>query len=167
MLRRREITNTVAQGVLLGILVAQIVRPDRTIKTFWRTAIEQHVLEDPSLEVLLPQAATLSDVGYTLLGHGALPGLWPTKETTVKDIHDYFSGEHTVTVPREGYDDMFPIPRCDSSHVNEAVADAVEQGLLWMTNGPASILGEPVPLEIWPETPILPKSSFSQYRLST
>ena len=146
MLRRREILNTAAQGVLLGILVAQVVRPDRTTKTFWRTAIEQHVLEDPSLEVLLPPAATLSDVSLILLGYGALPGLWPTKETTVKDIHDYFSGEHTVTVPREGYDDIFPIPRCDSSHVNEAIADAVEQGLLWMTNGPASILGEPVPL---------------------
>ena len=148
MLRRREILNTAAQGVLLGILVAQVVRPDRTTKTFWRTAIDQHVLEDPSLEVILPQAATLSDVSHILLGYGALPGLWPTKETAVKDIHDYFSGEHTVTVPREGYDDTFPIPRCDSSHVDEAIAEAVEQGLLWMTNGPASILGEPIPLGV-------------------
>ena len=148
MLRRREILNTAAQGVLLGILVAQVVRPDRTTKTFWRTAIEQHVLDDPSLEVLLPQAAILSDVSHILLGYGSLPGLWPTKETTVKDIHDYFSGEHTVSVPREGYDDIFAIPQCDSSHVDEAIADAVEQGLLWMTNGPASILGEPVPLGV-------------------
>ena len=128
--------------------MAQVVRPDRTTKTFWRTAIEQHVLEDPSLEVLLPQAATLSDVSHILLDYGALPGLWPTKETTVKDIHDYFSGAHTVTVPREGYDDLFPIPRCDSSHVDDAIADAVEQNLLWMTNGPASILGESVPLGV-------------------
>ena len=58
---------------------------------------------------------------------------------------NYFSGEHTVTVPREGYDDTFFIPGCDSLHVDGAIADAVEQGLLWMTNGPASILGEPVP----------------------
>ena len=145
MLRRREILNTVAQGVLSGILVAQIVRPDRTTKTFWRIAIEQHVLEDPGLEVLLPQAATLSDIGHALLGYNALPGLWPTEEISVRDIHDYFSGKHTVTVPREGYDDTFSIPGCDSSHVDEALADAVAQGLLWMTNGPASILGEPVP----------------------
>ncbi len=32
-----------------------------------------------------------------------------------------------------------------SSKVDMAIAVAVEQGLLWMTNGPASILGEPVP----------------------
>ena len=145
MLRRREILNTVAQGVLSGILVAQVVRPDRTTKTFWRIVIDLHVLEDPGLEVLLPQAATLSDIDRALLGYQGLPGLWPNVEITVKDIHDYFSGEHTVTVPREGYDDTFAIPGCNSSHVDEAIADAVAQGLLWMTNGPASILGEPVP----------------------
>ena len=50
-----------------------------------------------------------------------------------------------MTVPREGYDDTFSIPGCDPSYVDEAIADAVAQGLLWMTNGPASILGEPVP----------------------
>ena len=145
MLRRREILNTVAQGVLSGILVAQIVRPDRTSKTFWRTEIEPYALEDQGLEVLLPETATLSDMGHALLDYNALPGLWPTEEITVKDIHDFFSGEHTVTVPREGYDDTFSIPACDPSHVDGAIGDAVAQGLLWMTNGPASILGEPVP----------------------
>ena len=145
MLRRREILNTVGQGVLSGILVAQVVRPDQTTNTFWRTEIAQHVLDDPGLEVLLPEAATLSDIGYALLEYGRLPGLWANEEITVKDVHDYFSGEHTVTVPREGYDDTFFIPGCDRSRVDEALAAAVAQGLLWMTNGPASILGEPVP----------------------
>ena len=145
MLRRRDILNTVAQGVLSGILVAQVVRPDRTTKTFWRTEIDQHVLEDPSLEVLLPESATLSDISHTILGFDALPGLWTTDEISVEDIHDYFSGGCTVTVPREGYEDTFFIPGCDPSYVDGAIADAVAQGLLWMTNGPASILGEPVP----------------------
>ncbi len=145
MLRSREILNTIGQGVQSGILVAQIVRPDRTTKTFWRTAVEQHVIEDPDLEVLLPQAATLSDIDHTLLVHDSLPGLWPANEITVEDVRKYFSGEHTVTVPREGYDDTFSIPGCDSLHVDEAITDAVKQGLLWMTNGPASIFGESVP----------------------
>lgn len=145
MLRSKEILNTIGQGVLSGVLVARIVRPDRTTKTYWRTMIEQHVLEDSDLEALLPEAATLSDVDHTLLGYGSLPGLWTSKEITVETVHEYFSGEHTVTVPREGYDDTFSIPGCDSSHVDKVIADAVEQGLLWMTNGPASILGEPVP----------------------
>ena len=145
MLRRRDILNTVAQGVLSGILVAQVTRPDQTTKTFWRTEIDQHILEDSSLEVLLPEAATLSDISHTLLGYNALPGLWTSEEVSVEDIHDYFSGERIVTVQREGYDDTFFIPGCDPSYVDEAIGDAVAQGLLWMTNGPASILGEPVP----------------------
>ena len=96
MLRRRDILNTVAQGVLSGILVAQVLRPDRTTKTFWRTEIDQHVLEDPSLEVLLPEAATLSDISHTLLGYKALHGLWTSEEVSVEDIHNYFSGERIV-----------------------------------------------------------------------
>ncbi len=145
MLRRRDALNTIAQGVLSGILVARIVRPDRTTKTFWRTEIDQHVLEDSGLEVLLPESATLSDIGHILLGYNALPGLWTTDEISVQNIHNYFSGERTVTVPREGYDDTYFVPGCDPSQVDEAIEDAVAQGLLWMTNGPASILGEPVP----------------------
>ena len=125
--------------------MAQVVRPDQTTNTFWRTEIDQHVLDDPGLEVLLPEAATLSDIGYALLEYGRLPGLSANEEITVKDVHDYFSGEHMVTVPREGYDDTFFVPGCDPSRVDEVLAEAVAQGLLWMTNGPASLLGEPVP----------------------
>ena len=145
MLRHKEILNTVSQGVLSGILVARQMRPDQTFKTFWRTRIDDHVLEDSDLEVVLPEAATLTDIGHTLLVHDVLPGLWPNEEITVREIHDYFSGGYTVAVPREGWDDYFSIPVCDSSRVDEAVSAAVAHGLLWMTNGPASILGEPIP----------------------
>ena len=81
----------------------------------------------------------------TRLTNGALPRLWTSEEVSVKDIHDYFSGVHTVTVLKEGYDDTFFIPGCDPSLVVGAIADAVAQGLMWMANGPASILGELVP----------------------
>ncbi len=145
MLRRKEIVDTIVQGVLSGIWVAQIVRPDRTTKTFWRTAIDEHVLDDPGLEVFLPQAATLSDVAHTLLCYQKLPGLWHTEEITVKDMHEYFSGERVVAVPKEGYDDTFSIPGCNSSTVDESISEAVNQGGLWLVNEPASILKEPVP----------------------
>lgn len=145
MLRRAEILNTVAQGVLSGILVGKITRPDRTTKTFWRSELEQHHLDDSDLEVILPEAATLSQIDPILLRHCALPGLWSTEEIAVEEVYNYFSGDHTVSVPREGYDDTFFIPGCSASSVEEAIENAVARGLLWMTNGPASILGEPVP----------------------
>jgi len=145
MLRRKEILDTVVQGVQEGIWVAQVVRPDRTTKTFWRTQIDEPALKDPGLEVLLPEAATLSELTSDLLEHQKLPGLWSTEEISVKDVTDYFAGGHTVTVPREGYEETLVIPKCESSSVEDAVSQAVERGLVWLTNGPASILGEPVP----------------------
>ena len=145
MLRRKEILDTVTQGILSGIWVAQLTRPDRTTKTYWRTSVDEHVFGDPGIEVFLPQSTTLSDIPPALLESKKLPGIWPTEEITVRDVHDYFSGQHTITVPMDGYEDTLYIPGCDSSQVDESISEAVSQGLLWMINGPASILGEPVP----------------------
>ena len=148
MLRRKEILDTVAQGIKGGIWVARTERPDRTTRTYWRTTIDENVRTDQSLEVFLPAAATLSHLDYRLLSFQKLPGLWPSEEISVKAVHDFFSGEHKVTMPMEGYDDTFFIPKCSSPTVDEAISQAVAQGLLWMTNGPTSILGEPVPTGI-------------------
>ena len=145
MLHHKRILDTVVQGVLDGTWVGQLMRPDRTIKTFWRTGIDEQFLSDPALEVYLPECATLSDVDPALLGHQKLPGLWPTDEITVKDVTDYFAGGHSVTVPREGYDDTVVIPKCETHSVERAIAEAVERKLVWLINGPTSILGEPIP----------------------
>ena len=52
----------------------------------------------------------------------------------------------------EGYDDIIPIPGCYLPQVDEAILQAVAQGLIWMTNGPASILGETDPR--WDTCPV-------------
>ncbi|MCY4603567.1 MAG: DUF499 domain-containing protein [Gemmatimonadetes bacterium] len=145
MLRQKEILDTVVQGVQQGIWVAQVVRPDRTARTFWRTAIDEPALKDSGLEVLLPEVATLSDLVPDLLAYQKLPGLWSAEEISVQDVYDYFSGSHTVSVPREGYEEMLSIPKCEPEDVEAAISQAVEQGLVWLTSGPASILKEPVP----------------------
>ena len=145
MLRHREILDTVAQGVRQGIWVARAERPDRTAKTFWRSAIDESGLKDAGLEVWLPEAATLSELAPGLLAYPELPGLWSAGEISVQDVYDYFAGGHTVTVPKEGYEETLTIPRCEPARVEAAISQAVEQGRVWLTNGPASILKEPVP----------------------
>ena len=145
MLRRKDILDTVMQGVQEGIWVAQVVRPDRTTKTFWRTAIDEPVQKGPESRGSSTGAATLSELAPDLLEYQKLPGLWSAEEISVKDVTDYFAGGHTVTVPREGYEETLVIPKCESLFVEDAVSQAVERGLVWLTNGPASILGEPVP----------------------
>ena len=155
MLRQKEILDTVVQGVQQGIWVARVVRPDRTARTFWHTAIDEPALKDSGLEVLLPEAATLSDLAPDLLAYQKLPGLWSAAEISVQDVYDYFAGGHTVSVPREGYEEMLSIPKCESEDVETAISQAIEQGLVWLTSGPASILKEPVPAGVLSAAAIL------------
>ena len=155
MLRQKEILDTVVQGVQQGIWVARVVRPDRTTRTFWRTAIDEPALKDSGLEVLLPEAATLSDLAPDLLEYQKLPRLWSAEEIRVQDVYDYFSGGHTVSVPREGYEEMLSIPKCEPADVETAISQAVEQGLVWLTSGPASILKEPIPAGVLSAAAIL------------
>ena len=145
MLRTRGIMDTVVSGVRQGIWVAQYERPDKTTKTFWRTAIDEPALKEPSLEVVLPETATLSELSPNLLKHQELPGLWSSDEITVHDLYDYFSGEHVVNIPKEGYEEPLTIPKCEPVEIDAAVIQAVEQGTLWLTSGPASLLNETVP----------------------
>ena len=145
MLRSREILETVLQGVLDGIWVARVTRPDKTFKTFWWSAIDESVLRDPGLEVLLPEHAGLSEIALELLERGNLPGLWKDSEISVQDVYDYFAGGHTVSVPREGYEETVIVPKCEPADLETTISQAVEQGTLWLTAGPASILGESVP----------------------
>ena len=49
-----------------------------------------------------------------------------------------------MTIPREGYEDTIFIPKCETHVVEKAISEAVELGLIWLINGPASILGEQV-----------------------
>ena len=155
MLRQKEILDTVVQGVQQGIWVARVVRPDRTARTFWRTAIDEPALKDSGLEVLLPEAATLSDLAPNLLEYQKLPRLWSAAEILVQDVYDYFSGSHTVSVPREGYEEILSIPKCEPADVETAISQVVEQGVVWLTSGPASILKEPVPAGVLSTAAIL------------
>ena len=94
---------------------------------------------------MLPEAAKLSALEPDVLRQGSLPGLWQSDTITVQDAYDYFAGGREVVLPREGYEEALLVPACEPARVDAAVLEAVEQGLVWLTNGPASILSEPVP----------------------
>ena len=57
MLRQKEILDTIDQGVQDGIFVALLTRPDKSIKTWWRTPIAETARKEPALEVFLPDKA--------------------------------------------------------------------------------------------------------------
>ena len=152
MLRVQEIFATIDRGVQNGLFVASLTRPDRSVKTWWRTPIDKWALAESALEVFLPGGATLSDIDPSVLGPGTLPELWTGDSVAVSDVVDYFEGARTVMVPREGYDEPVDIPACPPEAVTEAVTQAVERGNLWLVNGPSSFQGEELPLGLVTET---------------
>ena len=80
-----------------------------------------------------------------LLGPGKLPELWATDSITVQNVIDYFDGSKVVQFQRDGYMEPMSIPKASEEVINLAISQAVDAGTLWLTNGPASILAEPIP----------------------
>jgi len=148
MLRAGAIIETLAEGCEMGTFVLRLTRPDGTSRTWWMSRPDENALNDPALELVLAQAAQLAEIVPGLLAHKALPGLWSSDEITLKAGLDYFDGSTVVQVDRGGYQEPLPIPKAEGSVVEKAVSAAVEQGILWLVSGPASILAEPIPAGI-------------------
>lgn len=145
MLNRKAILDTLVNGCLAGTFVLVHVRPDQSKKTFWREPIDEAILNDPALEVMLPEAAELTSLSYSLLASGTLPGLWKGEDLRLADLRDYFSGSFVAKVPVGSYEEPVAIPKVGEQIIVETVREAVGKGVLWLTDGPASILEEEVP----------------------
>lgn len=155
MLNSRILLETVLQGVERGLLVARLSRPDGTSRTWWRETVEQEATADPMLEVVLPEMAELATLSERLLAPDALPALWKDGRVELRRVREYFSGEQTVTIARDGYDDTLSIPRCSEDAVDEAVECAVATGTIWLVSGPASCWKEDVPSGVLDDNAVL------------
>lgn len=145
MLNRQAIVDTVVRGCEEGYFVARLMRPDKSVQTWWRQAPPADVLDDPQLELVLPEKAEITSVSASLLRPGHINELWMTPQITIGTTRAFFDGSHSMTVTRGAYDEPMPVPRVPAPVVDEAVQAAVKEGALWFTSGPASLLGEDVP----------------------
>jgi len=157
MLRQKDIIDTLALGCQQGYFVLRLTRPDQTIRTLWRVRPEDTDLRERALEVVLPQAAELTSLDISSLAPGALLGLWPSDNSSiiVGQVVDFFDGIHISKVPRQGYDEPFPVPRASREIVEAAINEAVRAGILWLTAGPTSLFKEAVPLGVLSKDAIL------------
>ena len=162
LLNARILLSTVLQGVERGLLVARLVRPDGTRRTWWREPVESSSAADPALEVVLPEKADLKSLHVPLLTPGRLPGLWPAeagsaaaRRLPVRNLLAYFAGGHVVHVSKQGYDDMLAVPACPPDVVLEAVREAVGAGALWLVNGPSSCWKDEIPAGVLDEDAVL------------
>ena len=145
MLNAGAILETLVSGCVDGLFVLRLMRPDRSLRTFWRESPDEAAMKDPGLEVVLPEAAELASLAPSLLVPTVLSSLWAGPEVTVEAVRAYFAGGRVVQVQKEGYQEPRAIPRADPSVVDAAIGAAVREGQLWLTSGPASILGEEIP----------------------
>ena len=145
MLRASAILDTLMKGCEDGTFLLRLVRPDRTSRTWWMSRPDEAALNDPALELILPEAGKIEDVAPELLVPRKLPGLWSSDQILAKDIYRYFDGTTTVTIERGGYQEPLRIPKASPASLEKAVNNAVESGYLWLLSGPASILNEPIP----------------------
>ncbi|MBN2055102.1 ATP-binding protein [bacterium] len=145
MLKSQAITDTLVDGCAAGAFVLRLRRPDDSARTWWRERPDDASIADPAMELVLPQAAELMELPPGVLEPERLPGLWESDSITVQTVVDYFSGKNVVQVQRDGYSEPVAIPKAGEAVVHAAIAGGIEGGALWLTNGPASILGEAVP----------------------
>ena len=145
MLNRSAILDTLVLGCREGQFVLRVIRPDRSVRTFWRQEPDEQAIKDPTLEVVLPEAAELAELSTDVLLPGRLPGLWQAESIPFGDLAAYFSGGTVVKVDKGGYEEPMMVPKAARDAVAVAVGEAVKQGKLWLTSGQASILSEEIP----------------------
>lgn len=145
MLKASAILDTLADGCEQGTFVLRLPRPDGTYRTWWMSRPDEDALKDPAMELVLPEAASLSEIPPGLLQPGRLWQLWTGDEIFVKDVIGYFTGSNLVHIERDGYQEPVRIPEAPQAVIYEAIDNAVEKGILWMLSGPASLLRESIP----------------------
>ena len=145
MLKASAILDTLVEGCEQGTFVLRLTRPDGTSRSWWMSRPDENALNDPAMELVLPEAAVLTDIVPALLAPKKIPGLWTADEIAVKAVFDYFGGKTVIQVDRGGYQEPMQIPKAAQEVVETAIATAVADGAIWLLSGPASILGEPIP----------------------
>lgn len=145
MLKSQAIVETLVDGCLQGTFVLKLTRPDRTFRTWWRTRPDAAALNDPAMELVLPEAGELGEIPGELLAPKALPDLWTSDEITAQDVMNYFDGTKVVQVDKGGFTESVPVPKASTEVVDAAIGEAVADGKVWLLSGPASLLAEPIP----------------------
>jgi len=156
MLNASAIVETLVDGCLAGDFLLQLKRPDKSVRTWWRTRPDEEALKDPDLEVVLITVAELAEIPGALLRKGALPGLWETKmELPMSEFKAYFAGGKVAQVDRGGYSEGQQIPKASTEVVNAAVEKAVVDGDLWLVSGPTSLFKESIPAGVLTDASLL------------
>jgi hypothetical protein len=155
MLKTQAILDTLVEGCEKGAFVLRLVRPDGSARTWWHVRPDATAMADPALELVLAESAELQEIEGALIQPDKLPELWTGESLSVQAIKDYFGGGKVVQLQKNGYMEPMPVPKASEEVIHAAVTEAVQEGALWLTNGPASILAEPIPAGVLTQEAVL------------
>lgn len=143
---QKEVIDTLVQGALQGEFVLRITRPDRSQRTFWRETPSEVEMKDYNMDVVLLEFAELLSLKHSLVAPGGIRELWAGKdEVTVGEMKSFFNGAQKTSVNLGGYEEALLVPAASGKVIEAAVQQAVENGSLWLLNGPISTMAETVP----------------------
>lgn len=145
MLKSQAIVETLVEGCVQGTFVLKLTRPDRSFRTWWRTRPDAAAVNDPAMELVLPEAAELAELAGELLAPKVLPELWTGDEIAAQAVLDYFNGNRVVQVDKGGFSEAVAVPKAAPDVVDAGIAEAVAAGDVWLLSEPASLLAEPIP----------------------
>ncbi len=126
MLNRKAIVTRCSMDVGL-VSLSKGEAPDGSLRTWWRELPDDAALNDPALEVVLPETAELATLSSALLAYVTLLGLWTGSEITLKDVCAYLAGGHIVKIPRNGYEEPLIVPKVQRAAIEQAVGAAVSR----------------------------------------
>jgi hypothetical protein len=150
LLTPKVVRDTLVRGCVDGSFALRYTRSDGSTRTYWFEVPSDAAIGDSSLEAVIPQHVTLTEISPALLEPGKLPGLWTGASISLADLYSYFAGGHMVTVDRatpQGVEipQTYAIPKAEPEVVQAAAVAGVEQGRLWLVGGDVSLWKEPVP----------------------
>lgn len=114
MLKSQAIVETLVDGCVQGAFVLKLTRPDTTFRTWWRTPPDDAALNDPAMELVLPESAELGQIAAELLAPKVLPDPWPGDEISVQAVMNYFHGKKVVQVDKGGFTEPVPVPKASA-----------------------------------------------------
>lgn len=150
LLSPEVVRRTLVLGCSEGTFALRTTRSDGSTRTYWLETPPEHLLEESSLEAVLPAEATLAELSPALLEPQKLPGLWTDDTITLGDLYTYFAGGHAVSISFETTQGVkiprtYAIPKAAPDVIQHAVGEAVAQGRLWLLTDKISLLHEEVP----------------------
>ena len=145
MLKAQTILNTLVEGCERGTFVLRLFRPDGSYRTWWHAQPDYTSMTASALELVLPKAAELQEINFSLILPDELPELWQGNTLTIENLENYFDGNKVVQIQKKEYMQPMSIPYASKKVIHATVNQVVEHGRLWLTNGPASVLAETDP----------------------